>query len=157
VDHGIALKRVTTGVHMRIRNIVLPVYSSRVNFTVGTCILLESTQLVALGFFSPPCVICRGVSYHILGMALCLVRLAFKSLQLVLCQRSGTWRVPWSGLMARFMVIFSTTSSSVMTLVSTLSMAYCPVLSGIRATVETLVLKSLRPELTGPTSQRGHI
>jgi hypothetical protein len=65
--------------------------------------------------------------------------------------------------MVRFRVVFSTTSSSVMTLASTLSMrrhtlsmAYCPVLSGIQVTIETLVLKPLRPELTGPTSQRGH-
>jgi hypothetical protein len=73
-------------------------------------------------------------------------------------------RVPLSGLMARFRVVSSTTSSSVMTLVSsfvtcwhTPSMAYCPVLLVILVTVNVPMLRSLRSELTGPTGQWGHI
>jgi hypothetical protein len=64
----------------------------------------------------------------------------------------------------RFRVVFSTTSSSVMTLVSpfvtrwpTPGMVYCPGLSGILVTVEALMLRSLRPGLTGLTGQWEHI
>jgi hypothetical protein len=36
-------------------------------------------------------------------------------------------------------------------------MVYCPGLSGILVTVEALMLRSLRPGLTGLTGQREHI
>jgi hypothetical protein len=55
-------------------------------------------------------------------------------------------------------------NSIVMTLASPLGtrwrtsgIAYHPVLLGIPVTVEALMLRSLRPGLTGPTGQWGHI
>jgi hypothetical protein len=60
--------------------------------------------------------------------------------------------------------VFDTTSSSVIPLVSlsnmrryTLGMGYCLVLSSVWVTVETLVLRSPRLELTGPMSHLGYI
>jgi hypothetical protein len=48
VDRSIALRHVTTGMLVCRRKIVLPYYSSRVDFTVGTCILL-GLGLLSLG------------------------------------------------------------------------------------------------------------
>jgi hypothetical protein len=59
---------------------------------------------------------------------------------------------------------FSTTSSSVIPLASSLimrrhmpGMSYCPVPSSVGVTVETLMPRSLRLGLSDPTSQRGYV
>ena len=60
--------------------------------------------------------------------------------------------------------VFSTTSSSVIPLASSFIMrrrmpgtVYCPAPSGVWVTVETLMLRSLWLEPSGPTSQRGYV
>jgi hypothetical protein len=64
------------------------------------------------------------------------------------------------GLTTSLRVMFSTASSFVISLASlssvrryTSGMGYCLVLSGVWATVETPLMRSPQPELTGPVSQ----
>jgi hypothetical protein len=75
-------------------------------------------------------------------------------------RRGGAWRVLLSQLKAWFRDVFSTTSSSVISLASSFIMrrrtpatTYCPVPSGVWVTVETQMVRFLRTGSSDPTNQ----
>jgi hypothetical protein len=79
-------------------------------------------------------------------------------------RRGGAWRVLLSQLKAWFRDVFSTTSSSVISLASSFIMrrrtpatTYCPVPSGVWVTVETQMVRFLRSGSSDPTNQQGYV
>jgi hypothetical protein len=69
-----------TGVLVCRKKVVLPFYSSRVDFTLGTRILLGGSSTFCSRWHSPPNIVRRVVRCRTLGMAFHLVRLAYESL-----------------------------------------------------------------------------